>query len=142
MLVGILSLERKNEIYQQYLQPAWKFNPIMNQNFNWTITKNEIDNAIGYEWMSDLVLEEFIPITQYEFLQFNIEQDCKTQMDSISNCLGEQIQPKPYLMMSNTTRQIMGYAIIATQDVKLCLTESQLNTILTASINDITIFIQ
>lgn len=144
MLVGVLTIERKNDIKGQYIQPAWRFYPRMNQDFNWTISKNEIDacNNPYLEWVKTLPLVDFVEITQYEFLQFLDYSDAQIKLEQINNCFGVMVQPEPYRIYDITTRELIGYAIITNEDVKSCLSEIELNYIMTASTSDILITIE
>jgi hypothetical protein len=61
MLVGLLTLEQKNELEGQLVQPSWYFYPIEDCDDNWVISIEEMENSIypQNEWVKTLPLIEY-----------------------------------------------------------------------------------
>jgi len=59
--VGLLTLEQKNEIEGKEFAPNSFFNPIQDDNNNWVISVQEMEQATvpPYEWVKELPLIEF-----------------------------------------------------------------------------------
>jgi hypothetical protein len=141
MEVAILTLEQQNQLYNQELEPNWYFNPFMDQSFNWVISSEEIYSCTnsGYQWVKDLELVDYEPITYYEFLQFLDYEDAVNKLLELSDCLDNLIvQYEPFSIYDNDF-SLLGYAIIATPDVRDCLTLTELANILTATTTNIII---
>jgi hypothetical protein len=65
MKVGLLTLEQKNEIAgKEFAQDSY-FNPILDENDNWVISTEEMEQATipPYEWVHGLPIIEFISKT-------------------------------------------------------------------------------
>lgn len=141
MVVGLLTLEQQNEIIGKELSPNWYFVPFMNNQFDWVITEVEIDNCTNpdYEWVNGLLRIDYEPITEYEFLQFLDYSLAETKLNEINECLELQAQIAPYDVYDAVTENLIGYAIIATSDVRMCLSETEINNIMTASTSEVVI---
>jgi hypothetical protein len=65
MLVGLLTVEQKDALIGQLVQPDWYFNPFHNNDveYSWVISTEEIDGSIypQNEWVKSLPLVEYIP---------------------------------------------------------------------------------
>lgn len=63
MKVGLLTLEQKEEIQGQEFAPDSYFNPIQDEDDNWIISIEEIDQCINpkYLWTKDLPLIDYKP---------------------------------------------------------------------------------
>ena len=62
-MVGLLTLEQKEDITgQQYALDSY-FNPIQDLSGNWIISTTEIDDCVNvlYVWVKDLPLITYIP---------------------------------------------------------------------------------
>lgn len=67
MIVGLLTIEQKDQLVGVELQYEWYFNPVQDGNGDWIITTVEIDNNTNPDvmWVKDLPLIEYIsPINQ------------------------------------------------------------------------------
>ena len=62
MIVGLLTIEQKDEIDGVELQYGWYFNPVEDGNGDWIITTQEMDNNTNRDvmWVKDLPLIEWI----------------------------------------------------------------------------------
>ena len=58
MKVSILTIEQKESLIGQLVQPDWYFYPVLDCNNNWVISSQEIDNSIypQNEWVKTLPL--------------------------------------------------------------------------------------
>jgi hypothetical protein len=58
MKVAILTIEQKESLIGQLVQPDWYFYPVLDCNNNWVISSQEIDNSIypQNEWIKELIL--------------------------------------------------------------------------------------
>jgi hypothetical protein len=58
MKVSILTIEQKESLIGQLVQPDWYFYPVLDCNNNWVISSQEIDNSIypQNEWIKELIL--------------------------------------------------------------------------------------
>lgn len=63
MMVGLLTLEQKEDITGQQYAPDSYFNPIQDLSGNWIISTTEIDDCVNvlYVWVKDLPLITYIP---------------------------------------------------------------------------------
>jgi hypothetical protein len=63
MKVGLLTLAQKKEIAGKQFAPDCYFNPILDNNLNWVISIEEIEQATvpPYDWVKDLPLIDFEP---------------------------------------------------------------------------------
>lgn len=63
MLVGLLTIEQKDQLVGTALQHDWFFNPVQDGNGDWIITTQEIDNNINPDvmWVKDLPLIVYVP---------------------------------------------------------------------------------
>jgi hypothetical protein len=63
MLVGILTIEQKDELLGVELQYGWYFNPIQDANSDWIITTTEMygNTNPDFTWVSTLPLIEWVP---------------------------------------------------------------------------------
>jgi len=61
--VGLLSEVQKDELVGQLYAPDSYFNPIQDENDNWIISIEEIENNVNpsFEWLQDLEMIIFIP---------------------------------------------------------------------------------
>jgi len=68
MIVGLLTIEQKNQLNGLQLQHDWYFNPIQDGNGDWIISTQEIDNNtnLEVEWVKDLPLIEYVPVNNIE----------------------------------------------------------------------------
>jgi hypothetical protein len=62
MLVGILTIEQKEELEGQYFAEDQRFNPVQDNNGDWIISTIEMDNCINpnFLWVKDLPLIEWV----------------------------------------------------------------------------------
>ena len=62
MIVGLLTIEQKDELIGVQLQYDWYFNPIQDADNNWIISTQEMDNNTNPDvmWVKDLPLIEWI----------------------------------------------------------------------------------
>jgi hypothetical protein len=58
MKVSILTIEQKESLIGQLVQPDWYFNPVLDCDNNWIISQEEIDNSIypQHDWVKTLPL--------------------------------------------------------------------------------------
>jgi hypothetical protein len=63
ILVGLLTLEQKNEITGQLYAPDSYFNPIQDINDNWVISTEEMEECTNetFIWVKDLELIPYEP---------------------------------------------------------------------------------
>ena len=64
-LVAPLTINQKNSLIDQLVQPDWYFNPILSGGTEpWIITEQEINSSIysDHIWIKDLSLVEYNPI--------------------------------------------------------------------------------
>jgi len=61
MLVGLLTIEQKDELVGVELQHDWYFNPVQDNNDNWIISTEEMYNNTNpsVSWVKDLPLIEW-----------------------------------------------------------------------------------
>ncbi len=64
-LVGLLTLEQKQELVGQLYAPDCYFNPVQDADNNWVISTQSIDNCVNpdFMWVKDLPLIPFKPKT-------------------------------------------------------------------------------
>jgi hypothetical protein len=62
MIVGLLTIEQKDQLVGVELQHDWYFNPVQDADNNWIITTVEMDNNTNPDvmWVKDLPLIEWI----------------------------------------------------------------------------------
>ena len=67
MKVALLTIQQKDELVGQLLQPDWYFNAVQDGNEppNWIISTEEIDNNQNpnYDWITELPLIDWVPPT-------------------------------------------------------------------------------
>jgi hypothetical protein len=65
MKVALLTLSQKDELIGQLLQPDWYFNPVQDDEGNWIISTEEIDNNQNpnFDWITELPLIDWVPPT-------------------------------------------------------------------------------
>ena len=65
MIVGLLTIEQKNEIAAQQYAPDSYFNPIQDIDDNWVISTQEMDQCVNelYIWVKELPLIDYVPVT-------------------------------------------------------------------------------
>lgn len=65
MKVALLTIEQKNELVGQLLQPDWYFNPVQDGDNNWVISTQEIDANQNptFDWITELPLIDWVPPT-------------------------------------------------------------------------------
>ena len=63
MKVGLLTIIQKDELIGQLFAPSSYFNPIQDNEDNWVISTEEIDQCINplFLWVKDLPLIDFNP---------------------------------------------------------------------------------
>ena len=63
MIVGLLTIEEKDLLVGQQYAPDSYFNPIQDDNDNWVISQEEIDQNVNEEfsWLASLELIEYQP---------------------------------------------------------------------------------
>ena len=61
--VGLLTIEQKDELTGQQFMLDVYFNPIQDNNDNWIISVEEMEQCINtdYLWVKDLELIEYVP---------------------------------------------------------------------------------
>jgi hypothetical protein len=66
ILVGLLTVEQKDQLVGQQFSPDCYFNPIQDANDNWIISIEEI-NASDISWLKELTFIEYIvkPLPEY-----------------------------------------------------------------------------
>jgi hypothetical protein len=62
MIVGLLTIEQKEQLVGVEVQYDWYFNPVEDGNGDWIISTQEIDNNTNPDvmWVKDLPLIEWI----------------------------------------------------------------------------------
>lgn len=62
ILVGLLTLEQKNDIFEMLYDEDSYFNPIQDADDNWIISIEEIENCTveQFQWVKQLPLIEYI----------------------------------------------------------------------------------
>jgi hypothetical protein len=68
MIVGLLTIEQKDELVGVEVQYDWYFNPVQDGNGDWIISTQEIDNNTNPDvmWVKDLPLIEYVPLPPNE----------------------------------------------------------------------------
>jgi hypothetical protein len=63
MEVGLLTIEQKEELVGQQFAPDSYFNPIQDENDNWVISTEEMNQCCNSQflWVKDLPLIEYVP---------------------------------------------------------------------------------
>lgn len=63
ILVGLLTLEQKNDIFEMLYDEDSYFNPIQDADDNWIISIEEIENCTveQFQWVKQLPLIEYKP---------------------------------------------------------------------------------
>ena len=63
MEVVLLTLEQKDELVEQQFAPDSYFNPIQDENDNWIISTEEMNQCCNSQflWVKDLPLIEYVP---------------------------------------------------------------------------------
>lgn len=63
ILVGLLTLEQKNDIFEMLYAPDSYFNPIQDADDNWIISSEEIEfcTVEQFQWVKQLPLIEYNP---------------------------------------------------------------------------------
>lgn len=63
ILVGLLTLDQKNDIFEMLFDEDSFFNPVQDAADNWIISKEEIDfcTVEEFQWVKQLPLIEFKP---------------------------------------------------------------------------------
>jgi len=64
MLVGLLTIEQKDQLVGVEIQYEWVFNPVQDGNDDWIISTQEIDNCTNSSvmWVKNLPLIEYVPL--------------------------------------------------------------------------------
>lgn len=64
-MVGLLTIEQKNEIQGQQFAPDSYFNPIQDADYNWVISIEEMQQCVNPEflWVKNLPLIQYKPLT-------------------------------------------------------------------------------
>lgn len=62
-LVGLLTIDQKNQLVGQYYEQYVKFNPVQDNSDNWIISTIEIDDCVNpdFQWVKTLPLFIWIP---------------------------------------------------------------------------------
>lgn len=62
-LVGLLTVEQKNDLVGVEYMPDTYYNPVQDNDDNWIISTEEIDNTtdVDYLWVKDIPLIPFNP---------------------------------------------------------------------------------
>jgi hypothetical protein len=62
-LVGLLTIEQKDQLVGQWYAPDSFFNPVQDINEVWIISQEEMNNCINseFQWVKELPLIEYIP---------------------------------------------------------------------------------
>ena len=62
MIVGLLTIEQKDQIEGQYFAEDQRFNPVQDGDGDWIITTTEMYNCINpdFMWVKDLPLIEWV----------------------------------------------------------------------------------
>ena len=62
MKVALLTIQQKDELVGQTLQPDWYFNPVQDADGNWIISTEEIDNNQNpnFDWITELPLIDWV----------------------------------------------------------------------------------
>lgn len=68
MIVGLLTIEQKEQLVGVEVQYDWYFNPVEDGNGDWIISTQEIDNNTNPDvmWVKDLPLIEYVPLPPIE----------------------------------------------------------------------------
>jgi len=68
MIVGLLTIEQKDQLVGVEVQYDWYFNPVEDGNGDWIISTQEIDNNTNPDvmWVKDLPLIEYVPLPPIE----------------------------------------------------------------------------
>jgi hypothetical protein len=68
MIVGLLTIEQKDQLIGVEVQYDWYFNPVQDGNGDWIISTQEIDNNTNPDvmWVKDLPLIEYVPLPPTE----------------------------------------------------------------------------
>lgn len=63
MLVGLLTIQQKNQLVGTELQHDWFFNPVQDMDKNWIISTTEMYNNTNPDvvWVKNLPLIDWIP---------------------------------------------------------------------------------
>jgi hypothetical protein len=63
ILVGLLTLDQKNDIFEMLFDEDSFFNPVQDADDNWIISQEEIDfcTVEEFQWVKQLPLIEFKP---------------------------------------------------------------------------------
>jgi len=64
-LVAALTINQKDSLVGQLVQPNWYFNPrLSGDTLPWIISEQEINNSIypEHDWIRDLTLQEYNPV--------------------------------------------------------------------------------
>jgi hypothetical protein len=72
-LVAKITINQKDSLIGQLVQPSWYFNPVQDCDDNWIISEEEINNSIYPEnmWVKDLPKIEWCkPQTEDLFLRY------------------------------------------------------------------------
>ncbi len=62
-LVGLLTIEQKDELIGQWYAPDSYFNPILDNSDNWVISQEEMNYCVNpdFLWVKDLPLIDYVP---------------------------------------------------------------------------------
>ena len=74
MIVGLLTIEQKDQLVGVEVQYDWYFNPVEDGNGDWIISTQEIDNNTNPDvmWVKDLPLIEYVPLPPTEDILLSI----------------------------------------------------------------------
>lgn len=63
MLVGLLTIEEKDQLVGQWFAPDQYFNPVQDGDGDWIITTIEMNECVNpdFLWVKDLPLIEWVP---------------------------------------------------------------------------------
>ena len=65
MKVALLTIQQKDELVGQSLQPDWYLNPVQDADGNWIISTEEIDanQNPNFDWITELPLIDWVAPT-------------------------------------------------------------------------------
>jgi hypothetical protein len=68
MKVVLLTIDEKNSLVGQLVQPDWYFYPVQDCNDNWIISTEEVDNSIypQHDWIKSMPLIDWCQPPQPE----------------------------------------------------------------------------
>jgi hypothetical protein len=92
ILLGLLTVEQKDQLVGQQYAPDSYFNPIQDDNDNWVISMEEI-NASDLLWIKDIPLIDYVPKKPIDMIQTTIESITEDQVAEIVTEEEPNIEP-------------------------------------------------